>query len=162
VQHKTLKEAIKANKEGKKLTQYKYVGVTKWFDSGQPQTEHYAVRTPVWKRPTEYRDAISVTPSLLYEVWNWNKIVQYSLSGSYKDLYYETTNNPWRFLQERLSFRKHKNNVHVDFKKSGLTMPHWFPEMLLRYIKEINPGIVIDFPVQGWKIFDPKKKRVFL
>jgi len=160
VKEKTLNAAIKTAKKGKKTTGFKYVEVSKWIDEGAPSTEQFAVRTPVWKRPTEYRDAVTCSPTLLWNVWRFGQIIGHSLKDPYKEQYRSITSDSWRGVH-KLGLKPEYNYVHCDFKKSGLTMPHWFIRYLLRFLQDENPDIEIDFPVDGWPIYDPVKDRVF-
>jgi hypothetical protein len=57
---------------------------------------------------------------------------------------------------------KHPFKIMTDWKKSGLTLPHWFVGSVIERLKQVVPdGVYIDFPVNGWPIFDPESKRVF-
>jgi hypothetical protein len=149
--------AYRAAKDKKPLTQVKYVGVTEWIDKGQPLYKHkdYAIRTPVWKRVTEYRDAITLPAHTLYKVWDFNQTLKNCMShipevGDYTD--------PSDLLSIRKKFSYY---LHCDWKKSGLTLPHWFAESVILTLKK--KGIVsgLDFPTKGWPILDPASGKIF-
>jgi len=144
--------------ERKDMTTMKYVEVTKWVDKGKPKSNKFALRTPVWKNPSEYRDATTMTPALLYDVWKVNAYLKYSWSptiqkhvGDYTTI--ETLN---RFVADKPFL------IHTDWKKSGLTMPHWFVKLVLRRLAELNPSEEFDFPVNGWPIYDHAKSHWFI
>jgi len=159
VSHKTLSSAIKAKANGKKLTEYKYHHLPKWFDSGQGG-ELFAVRTPAWKRPTEYRDAITCSPPLLLKVWQLNQYLKYSFSDAIKDSVGDifTDVDVYRWFKKNKAGREF---LMTDYKKSGLTMPHWFTEMVVEVLNEKNPDLRFSFPTGGWPIYDPKTGKIF-
>jgi len=120
--------------------------------------EDFAIRTPVWKRPTEYRDAISLPPHLLYKTWYLNRVLSYSWQpkigiGDYVD--------EEELRQFVMDSSKDTCFLMTDYKKSGLTMPHWFLSVVVEVLRELNPNEDIDFPCNGWPIFDPKNGKIF-
>jgi hypothetical protein len=149
----SVSQVIKHAKQGKRLTDYKYMVVTKWSDDGFPEQEPLAVRTPVWKRTTEYRDAITLNPSTLFKVWKLNSTLKYMIAdpgvGDYKDM-----------LDMKIFSKSYSFFIMTDWKKSGLTIPHWFVKLTIQAITEIS-GIEINFPVNGWPIFDQSKNKWF-
>jgi len=155
VEASSIHEVEYKHEKKKKLTNYKYSVISQWADSGFPEQDHLAVRTPVWKRTTEYRDAITLNPCTLFKVWNLNAHLKYMINdkgvGDYKD------------MADVLTFAKsHSFFILTDWKKSGLTIPHWFVKLVLEEINEIISPNKIDFPVNGWPIFDQTKGKWFV
>jgi hypothetical protein len=130
-------------------TNYKYVNVTKWCDSGMNSTEHVAIRNKVWTAPSKYRDTIICNPNTLHKVWELNSYLKYMINHKGVGDYLDSADIK-RFSQ------KHSLFILTDWKKSGLTMPHWYIKLVIKAIKEIA-DIDIDFPAEGWKIYDPEK-----
>jgi hypothetical protein len=149
---KVLEEFKKAKP---RYTDFKYVEVTKWLDKDCPHQEELSIRTPIWKRPSEYRDAVCLNPCTLYRVWRGNAIVHSVFSN----------NSGWAegTTQEDLCKFSRDSNFFImtDYKKSGLTLPHWFVEMVNKLIKRRFPYLDMDFPNEGWKIFDRQTSKVF-
>jgi hypothetical protein len=142
-------------KKGKKAAMaYKYQAVTRWVDRGCPDQEPIAVRTPVWKRTTEYRDAISLNPDTLYQVWELNSYLKQMIKhpgvGDYTDM---------RELKQ--FYHKHTSFILTDWKKSGLTMPHWYIKLLVEEVSKKAPQYSGRFPTQGLEIYDYDKDKVF-
>jgi hypothetical protein len=142
------------SEKGKKVMEYKYKAVTNWLDAGGPPQSYIAVRTPIWKRTSEYRDAISLNPYTLYRVWELNTSLKYMINhpgvGDYADM-------------ARLArlYHKHTSFILTDWKKSGLTIPHWFVKLVVKKVTELNPNYSGEFPVDGIRIFDPKTGKWF-
>jgi hypothetical protein len=156
VRFNTLEQAIKANSEKKKLTDYKYVTIPNWIDRGCPTYPDFSIRTPVWKRPSEYRDAVCTPPSTLFKVWKLNTYLKQMM----------------RHLPEvgdHMDSAKFKNFVKnspilimTDWKKSGLTIPHWYVNLVVEKVNKFLPDKEkIDWPKNGWPILDPKTGKVF-
>jgi len=144
--------SVVEQKRGKGVTDKKYVGVTNWVDQGMPERPLLAVSTPVWKRPSEYRDAITLNPCLLYKVWKFNSYLKYMIShpgvGDYTDM-----TDLRRFATQHSFF------IMTDWKKSGLTIPHWYIEILVEEINSKFPSAKIDFPSNGWGIYWTKEEK---
>ena len=129
-------EVEKLFKSGNKATTYKYVGVTKWIDAGMPLCQPIAVRTPVWKRPTEYRDAITLNPYTLYQVWELNQVLKNMMTPAIGVGDFIDSNDLLKFT------RKHSLFIMTDWKKSGLTIPHWFVELVITCIRKKGSNVV--------------------
>lgn len=151
--HKAPK-AKKLEALGKSAMSYKYETIVEWVDAGCPQQEPIALRTPVWKRTTEYRDAISLNPCTLYQVWELNSYLKFSINSKAVGDYWDN--------QDLANFsRRHKSFILTDWKKSGLTIPHWFCEMVVETLSKKCPQYSGVFPVNGIRIYDPEKKVWF-
>jgi hypothetical protein len=139
---------------GKQAMAYKYKAVTDWFDEGMPHQDFCAVRTPVWKRTTEYRDAISCNPYTLYRIWELNtalkSMIKHKGVGDYTDM------RDLKFM-----WLKHPTFILTDWKKSGLTIPHWFVKLVIEEVVRKHPTYYGTFPVDGIPIWDPKKQKWF-
>jgi hypothetical protein len=154
-------EKVNKNPKKKSNTKYKYCAIPKYFDDGCPNIEDFAVRTPTYKRPTEYRDAITCNINTVISVWKFNKILTHSYTPEFQRMQEGISADPWTKVHE-FTKRNHDGYfTHTDFKKSGLTMPHWFIKMLLRFVNEMNPEMDISFPTDGWPIYDPKTGKIF-
>jgi hypothetical protein len=152
----TPEELEKIHKGGGKCTVYKYSAVTEWVQKGRPPGPHYGVRTPVWKRPTEYRDAITLHPRTLFEVFELNQRLKRMMShlkevGDYTD----------QHDLLRLAKANYSSWFLTDWKKSGLTIPHWFVDLVVEVINEITPQKRCNFPTKGWGIYDKDKCKWF-
>jgi hypothetical protein len=134
------------------LVTKKFLAISDWFDQGKPGHQNWAVRTPTWKRPTEFRDAITLTPALLDKVFRFDFLIGSMLPDDVKHID-ESDKHAVTHL-----FKKDFLFVCTDWKKSGLTMPHWFAQMVIDVIEE-DTGIKSDFPVHGWAIYDKKQDR---
>jgi hypothetical protein len=158
----SLEQAKLASKNGQKVTGFKYEHVTKWLDSGMDlrRYEDYAIRTPVWKRPTEYRDATTNSPTLLWKVWKFNRQLHHSWSPKMMNYVGDTCDaGDLRGFGAKLKPGEHF--LQADWKKSGLTMPHWFTRSVIKVLQRKNPSMNFDFPAGGWPILDPKTGKVF-
>lgn len=142
--------------ERKAMTNKKYVEVTNWLDKGCPPHNKYAIRTPVWKAPAEYRDAVSCTPALLYDSWRLNSTLKYAWSPKISKMIGDYT-DPAIMADLR---KKHPLFIMTDWKKSGLTMPKWFCKLV---VSELNKVIPHGYEVNDldFEIYDPVKKRWF-
>jgi len=142
-------------KKKKKITSYKYEAITDWVNRGKPYQEPLSVRCPVWKRPSEYRDAVALNPSTLYNVWFSNANIK-SVFGHLPE-WADGCN------QEILTRFRSKGEFFImtDYKKSGLTLPHWFVERVNKKVKERFPLLELNIPVEGWKIYDRKLSKFF-
>jgi hypothetical protein len=47
----------------------------------------------------------------------------------------------------------------TDWKKSGLTMPHWFVKAVVEVFNRKNPQHPSNFPTDGWPIYSKKYGR---
>lgn len=152
--HRTLSAALKAAKGGRRVTNYKYITIPTWLDSNQPSSEDYGVRTPVWKRPSEYRDAITLPPGTLLKVWKLNSYLKTMIAHLKEVGDYTSSADLSKFAKQG------PLKIMTDWKKSGLTMPHWFVNMVVSKVEHLA-GITLDWPADGWPILDPKTLKVF-
>jgi hypothetical protein len=96
-----------------------------------------------------------VNPDTLYQIWELNSNLKYSVDhpgvGDYTD------------LPELLRFwRRHETFLLTDWKKSGLTLPHWYIKLLIKVLQKKNHNYSGRFPTDGIRIYDPKKKKWFI
>jgi hypothetical protein len=150
--------------QGPSATCFKYQKIPKWVDNQLPASGEYlfALRTPVWKRPTEYRDATTYSVTLLYQIWLLNQTLKYSWSD-------EISSSVGDFIDSEKLASWVSNNclkdtytINTDYKSSGLTMPHWFAEEVTEHLSMINGSdINIRFPSEGWPIFDKDSGEVY-
>jgi len=149
----TAEEVNKLHKQKKKLTDYKYRLIPEWADRGFPRQDYLAVRTPVWKRTTEYRDAITLNPYTLHKVWKFNSYLKYMITdpgvGDYKDM-----------ADMKIFAKSYSFFILTDWKKSGLTIPHWFVKLVTRAVEEIAE-VELEFPENGFPIFDKDQNKWF-
>jgi len=144
----------KSTNDKSKLSQFKYVSITKWIDQGMNLDEKdCSLHVPVWKRPSEYRSAITLAPWTLYKVWELNQALKHTIN--HKSVGDYTTHS------DLLKFTKGKNSRYLmtDWKKSGLTMPHWFVKIVIDRLIEV--GQKISFNPDGWVIYDKVLGQVF-
>jgi hypothetical protein len=146
--------SLELEKKGRDAMGYKYSTVTKWVDKGCKPQPAIAIRTPVWKRTTEYRDAISLNPGTLFAVWELNSYLKYMINhkgvGDYTDM-----------AELKQFYHKHSSFLLTDWRKSGLTLPHWFCKIVVRCVQKKAPTYSGQFPVDGIKIWDSKKQKWF-
>jgi hypothetical protein len=151
-----LKQAWSKLEKGQPLTDFKYNSVSKYFEDqarmSGPDWE-YAVRTPVWKRPSEFRDAVSLTPPLLYKVWRLNTLLKYMIAP------HHGYNDARDRSDLKTFFKPHHYFFQYDWKKSGLTMPHWFVKQVVEEIENLT-GDSLNWPTDGWPILDPHNKKI--
>jgi len=153
--HQQAMALIQGQKPDKITTEYKYSAVTEWVDKGMPRYPHIAVRTPVWKRTTEYRDAITLAPWTLYEVWKLNAYLKHMINHKGVGDYTDQT-DLYEFCKDHDFF------IMTDWKKSGLTIPHWFCEDVVDVINSYLTNDRVDFPTKGWPIYDHLKQKFFV
>jgi hypothetical protein len=55
--------------------------------------------------------------------------------------------------------RKHSFKIMTDWKKSGLTMPHWFVKAVVEVFNKKNPQHPSNFPTEGWPIYSKRYGR---
>jgi hypothetical protein len=153
---KNIEQAKKEHAKGNKITTYKYVGVTQWADKGFPRQSPLGVRTPVWKRPSEYRDAVTLNPWTLFQTWEVNSYLKHMISHLPQVGDYTDQNDLLKFtLDKNASFF-----IMTDWKKSGLTLPHWFVSMVIDEM-ELKAGKRFEYPRKGWDILDRETGKVF-
>jgi hypothetical protein len=153
-------KAAKLIRDGKdpgtiRLTMKKYSGVTDWFqDPSGHRDLDYGLRCSIWKRPTETRDASILTPSLGYRVWLTNKKVGDSLGKRIKRAEGVSSSflNRWR--------KGSQSFIYTDWRKSGLTLPHYFVKLVNKVLKE-KFDLKIDFPEDGFPIYDRETKKLY-
>jgi hypothetical protein len=154
VRGNTIAQVKKLHGQKKKLTDYKYRLIPEWADKGFPNQDILAVRTPVWKRTTEYRDAITLNPYTLHKVWELNSYLKHMIDdpgvGDYKDM-----------VDMKIFAKSYSFFILTDWKKSGLTIPHWFVKLVVQAVNKIAKTN-IEFPVNGIPIFDPTKNKWFV
>lgn len=122
---------------------------------GETWCAHFGLRTPIWKGPGEYRDAVTLPPHTLYQVWLFNE----QLVCATKNM---KESSPSVIPSELKSFcEKHPLKIMTDWKKSGLTIPHWFIKALLTQLEKLYGYDVAKFPADGWDIWCRKDKRFY-
>jgi hypothetical protein len=144
----TIFELISKSKRGEKVTDYKYAIIPNWFDRGHHDGADFALRRAVWTGTTKYRDAIILPPHTLYKVWLFNQQLKFMMKGT------------WVGDSSTVSdLEKFKGAcMMTDWKKSGLTMPHWFIKVLKKIMLEY--GVQSDFPDDGWPIYDAVQDKI--
>jgi len=142
-------------KMGKKAMGFKYKTVAEWVDGGCKYQKPIALRTPVWKRTTEYRDAISLNPCTLFQVWELNSYLKFMIN--HKGVGDFTTMEDLKKF-----YHQHSSFLLTDWKKSGLTIPHWFVKLVIEEVQKKAPTYNGQFPSDGIHIWDPEKKKWFI
>jgi len=100
-----------------------------------------------------------MTAPLLYDVWYLNQILRHSISEEW--LPYIGDNLDAEGIHSFYAKNYRKMFLHTDYKKSGLTMPHWFTQSVIDVLHELDPSLEIGFPSEGWPILDPKTGKVY-
>jgi len=148
-----------------KWTTFKYAKIPEWVDKQPTPTDKnmFAIRTPVWKRVSEYRDATTYSTTLLHQIWLLNQTLKYSWSDEISNSIGDYCDH--QSLKEWVgkNCRGDKYTVNTDYKSSGLTMPHWFAKEVCTIInhKNRNSGLVVQFPYDGWPILDKESGDVY-
>jgi len=148
-------DLLRKVKKEEKITSYKYEAIVKWVQGGKKHQQPLAVRTPVWKAPSEYRDAVCLNPCTLYNVWYSNNNVKsvFGKAPEWADGCNQETLCRWASKSEFF--------IMTDYKKSGLTLPHWFVIMVNKNIRDRFPYLRMDIPEHGWLIYDKDLQKFF-
>jgi hypothetical protein len=153
------------HEDNRKWTTFKYAKIPGWVENQPIPTEQnmFAIRTPVWKRVSEFRDATTYSVTLLHQIWLFNTVLKYSWSPEIKQSIGDFTTH--QSLKDWVGkyCRGDTYTINTDYKSSGLTMPHWFTKEVITILerKNENNNINIMFPSKGWPILDKASGEIY-